>query len=158
MLDRQQKTLELKCKLTQEEFNERAKELSAAHIRKSKIERALLDYKAHYKQQLTAVDNIIARLANVVEDSAEYRDVECEEVVNSADLVVETWRLDTNTFYSSRPLTRAEQQTELDLLREEQGRADAESEESETEGADAADDDSPDVKPITNDDLFDDET
>ena len=101
------------CRLTEEEWRERAQLLSEEHVRVAGLEHMHKLEESLYRQRYKAARANIEQLADALRNREEQRAVDCEERRNDGELVMELVRLDTNEVVERRPMTADERQAQL---------------------------------------------
>jgi tRNA U54 and U55 pseudouridine synthase Pus10 len=103
----------LKCDLTEEEF----KEFSSTLAKTTKDLRGLEDQKkaigSKFAAKINEAETEANRIAIIVSDRYEYRDVECETIFDEEMLIATTYRNDTGAIIKSRLMTQEELQGKL---------------------------------------------
>ncbi len=104
---------QLRCVMTDAEMSLKASELAKQLGIKADIEAAKKAAAESAKSQLSLVDGQIGILAYDVRTKAESRPVQIEDRRNDADMMIETYRLDTGERIDARPMTIDERQPKL---------------------------------------------
>jgi hypothetical protein len=114
------RTLNLTCQLTDEELAERLDSLVDWENNRSESELGLARWLGEIKEQKKVYEGEVStaaakceRLARVIRDKEEYRDVEVVDLIDGS--TVTTVRTDTGTIVGERPATDMELQKKLDL-------------------------------------------
>ena len=105
----------LKVPLTAEEQSNLGKELAVQLATINRLKDELVSIKSHYKSQIDLHTQNVNSLSRVINEGAEWRDVECQEVKNFTDNSVKVIRMDTGELVSERTMTAGERQRGLDL-------------------------------------------
>jgi hypothetical protein len=105
----------LKVPLTDEEQSNLGKELAVQLATINRLKDELVSIKSHYKSQIDLHTQNVNSLSRVINEGAEWRDVECQEVRNFTDNSVKVIRMDIGELVSERTMTAAERQKGLDL-------------------------------------------
>lgn len=103
----------LPCKLTPEEFEQRAKALARTEEEFHEEEERQKAVKDGLKKELSDITSRRAMLATIVSRGSEDRDVACEELFDWADATVTRTRMDTSEVLVVRPMTNEERQRGL---------------------------------------------
>ncbi len=106
---------DLSCKLTEEEWADRARELSAAHQETEAQEERKKSITAELNADLKIAKAKQSKLANIVATWSERREVTVETKYDYRLGIVTKTRTDTDEMISSREMTDNERQLELDL-------------------------------------------
>jgi hypothetical protein len=107
--------MSLSCKLTTEEFEERAKSLAEAHEDRKGLESNHEMLKRQMKSEAAELEAKIDVLAAVVSRKSEMRQVEVEEQADLVKLKAFRYRMDTGEVINERPLTEDERQEKIPL-------------------------------------------
>lgn len=107
-------TKELPCRLTQDELLQAAKDAQEAHRRIVEIEDRKRAITAQLKGEAEEQAGIMSQAFAKISSECEYRPVECEEHIDYDLVTMAVVRTDTGEVVSSRPLTVAERQTEIE--------------------------------------------
>jgi hypothetical protein len=103
----------LKCKLSVEEWQERAELLSEEHERLTRLENEHKAVEYLFRQRSKLAKGNIERLAEALRTHEEVRAVECEQRRNEGALAIEMVRTDTGEVLERRPMTTEERQETL---------------------------------------------
>lgn len=103
----------LRCRLTPEEWAERAARLAAINQEIDAEEARQAEQKAEMKARLATLESERQKLSGAVVRKEEHRDVECEEWLHEQPARVVVIRLDTREEVENRPMTDAERQRHL---------------------------------------------
>ena len=107
------------CRLTHEEWNDRANDLAQAVQDLQTEERRQTDVKAGLKARLAELQSRQSTLADVVARREESRDIVCDQMAYPDRGIVEVIRRDTGEICETRPLDDNERQMVLKLERAE---------------------------------------
>lgn len=105
----------LKCDFTREEVEQFAKDLTQ---KMKDLDRAELEKKSVTKdiaRRIALLSSEIAQLRDWVNDRSEYRDVDCEQIINWTEGKFKIVRLDTDESVEDRRLRPEEKQPGLGL-------------------------------------------
>lgn len=105
--------MRLACPLTDYEFTVRAKALAQTEEDLRIEEESQEAVKAGLKEALADIRKRRTMLAGIVSRGEEFRDVECEEVLDYTMGTVTRVRTDTGTLLVTRPMTDEERQRKL---------------------------------------------
>lgn len=103
----------LPCILTPEELQARGQSLASCRMEIDRLTAEAKSLAAEYKDQLKGLGQESKRLAKVVKDRQETREVRCEAVLDFKDGRFCVARLDTGEVLEGRPLTDGERQMAL---------------------------------------------
>lgn len=109
----------LPCRLSLEEWNDRAKQLAEAVQNVATEERRQTDVKAGLKARLAELQSKQSVLADVVQRREESRDLVCDQLAYVERGIVEIVRRDTGEVIETRPLQDHERQQALKFEKEE---------------------------------------
>lgn len=101
---------ELPCKLTEAELAELSKQMASILLETIKLAAELKEIKDDYKTRLDALDTELYRIGNIANNGVEDRQVECTEVYQFAEGVVNVYRNDDSTFVDTRIMNEKEKQ------------------------------------------------
>lgn len=110
---REKETRNLPVELTDEEFIAKSKELSKKNKELETTEEEKKKTAADFSARIKTIEGEIKQLAQIVNTSTEYREVEIYERKDYERSVVNCYRRDTGEYVESRPMTRQERQKEL---------------------------------------------
>lgn len=120
--------MSLACKLTQDELTDRRETLVKVTQRRGEQEHALEAWKVEkreeqklYEGEIMSSSATLLRVAKVIEEKEEYRDVEVEDTILGS--TVTTIRLDTGEVVGERAATDNELQMKLNLEAEKRAAA-----------------------------------
>jgi hypothetical protein len=103
----------LKCKLTEEEWNERANLLAEEHQRGQRLDAEHKLVAKLHNQRMGVVKDNVERLSSALRLREEERMVQCEDRRDEDKLLIDTVRLDTGEVIGTRPMTAEERQVAL---------------------------------------------
>ena len=106
-------TRSLPCELTEQEYKDRARELTDTMHDRDKIELERTEHAKTLKWKMDRKTTEIQILARTVRTKEEDRQVQCEHQTDYEDAVVNVVRLDTGEIVGSRPMTHEERQQQL---------------------------------------------
>jgi hypothetical protein len=106
--------MELQCKLTEEDKAQISKMIVDKLSEKEDFEAAKSAATGHWGGKIKVVNQEIASLAKKHREGHELRDVECYTHFNWADGIATVYRADLNEKVSSRIITSAERQRQID--------------------------------------------
>lgn len=113
-------TLDLRCRLTPDEWRKLAEASADAFNRLEESKGEAKEVASQYKATQDKLSATIKEASLKIASGFETRPVECEEVIDYERGRVTTTRLDTFEVVSERPLTNAERQRGLDLQIDEE--------------------------------------
>lgn len=111
-------TMQLSCKLTEQELTERRDALASLVEKKTALEAQKKNAAAKYKQEIDEVEDAKSLVAYEIRTRSERREVAVTRHKDYAAGVEETIRTDTGEVVHTRVLDPHERQAELRLMRE----------------------------------------
>lgn len=121
-------TAHLPVKLTSEELAAYSRELANSVADVAELEKKKSDVAKDFASQISAKDARIQVLSRRIQTSEEYRDVECQWILNFTEDKKQLMRKDIGEIVKSKPLTDADRQIGIPT---EEENADGKEEESE---------------------------
>lgn len=103
----------MRCELTNEELNEKARQVARKLSEKALRVEAAKSATAHLKAEIKQIDAELSRLSQEINDGATYREVDCERHFKYRVGNVVEIRMDTNEQTFERPMNASERQPEL---------------------------------------------
>jgi HD-GYP domain-containing protein (c-di-GMP phosphodiesterase class II) len=103
----------LPVKLTSEEFDAKAHELTVAMDSRKVLDSELQQVKDTFKSKIATADATVTSLHKIVRERAELRPVPCTEGKDYQRSRVDVVRLDTGEIVEWRPMTQGERQEQL---------------------------------------------
>lgn len=107
------KTRTLPAKLTKDELLQKSREIAEKVRELDEVEADKKDHAASFKLKIESIEGEIHRVARILRDGAEDREVEVQERRNDVSRTMETVRVDTGEIVEWRPLTGSELQKPL---------------------------------------------
>lgn len=105
----------LKCLLSEKEIKDAGAALARSYSEITDLEEQKKSVTSDFKAKIDGATAQASILARKIQNGYDFRDVECEEVWDYDDKVVELIRLDTGETVKSRKITPEELQRKLDL-------------------------------------------
>lgn len=90
-----------------------AGEIARKHIEAGHLEKKKQEITKRFAAEIAAADSVLGELSSKINDGHEYRDVECEKVLDYSTGTVTVVRKDTAEVVEERPMQDEEKQPEL---------------------------------------------
>lgn len=100
----------LPVRLTRDEYDSKAQELSAKLTTMAEMENALKSVQKNMKSQIEDIKELIGVLTKTIRNRTEDRDVECYEVRDEDRMVMQIIRCDTSEIVETRAMSPSERQ------------------------------------------------
>lgn len=113
----------LKCVLTADEFKSMSSDLAQQTVEIQELEDQKKAASSDFKSRIDAATAHTSRIARILRDGYEMKDVECETTFDLESGMVVTVRKDTGEIYKTRPMSQDERQQEFDFLQKAQEQA-----------------------------------
>jgi len=109
-------TLNLKCTLTDEEMLAISKEMSEHINKKKQAEDNLSSFSAQIKAEIKGHDAIINKTATLIHSGSEYRNIQCQVIIDTVHDTVSWIRSDTGELCQhEKPIPQRYLQTQLEI-------------------------------------------
>ena len=103
-------TRRLPVRLTRDEYDAKAQELTAKLMQVADLESDLAEMSKSMREKIKEENGNIKRLTTIVRSRQEDRDVECYEYRDSNRMIVQVIRQDTSEIVETRPMSASERQ------------------------------------------------
>jgi uncharacterized coiled-coil DUF342 family protein len=103
-------TRRLPVRLTRDEYDAKAQELTAKLMQVADLESDLAEMSKSMREKIKEENGNIKRLTTIVRSRQEDRDVECYEYRDSDRMIVQVIRQDTSEIVETRPMSASERQ------------------------------------------------